>query len=538
MAKLPLQNPDKAREPMPLKDFNLGRFFSNCCCMSQYLKSLSVKISSLFLIFLLAEVNLAVSGAEKGKADDKPLSRTVSSKDAGLVYLARAVELNALSREKEALPWLNMAIKANPQDADSYLERARCIYSLGDFKGALRDLDLAIKLNPANMRIYSRRGYVMLVLGRRDEGIKDLTRAIAANYVDPVDQTPSVDYQNRAKAYKAVGKFKEAEADFKEARELEDLQNARLLRQQLELNEARKLVEGVLSRRPEVNFAHFLGGVIYLNCGMFKQAYEQFSLVIKAFPKEPASYYFRAEASTGLKDYKKAIADYDVILALRPRFAALNYTAETGRFKEGSKNMDVSPVVMSDIRFLKARALDLDKQTTLALNEFKACYAANPQDEQILYAMADIFLQKKDYDQAIKLCKEALKVTPKKFEGYGFLAQIYKQQGKLPEAIKSTTSLIKSDEGDTNAYYLRAQLYSEMRDYAKAAMDYTKIIAISKSECEAWRGRAEVNLLMAKKAEALSDFRQAAKIDPTYRDSLFEFEQRLSGVSSTGGSHH
>jgi Tfp pilus assembly protein PilF len=51
---------------------------------------------------------------------------------------------------REALLYLNKAVKLDPHDSDAYAKRAWVYNTLGEYRRALRDARKAIKLDPHN----------------------------------------------------------------------------------------------------------------------------------------------------------------------------------------------------------------------------------------------------------------------------------------------------------------------------------------------------------------------------------------------------
>jgi tetratricopeptide (TPR) repeat protein len=79
---------------------------------------------------------------------------------------------------EEALASLARAIELEPSQATFHIDRARAHTLLGDYPSALADLDLAIEVNGTNARAYFWRGWVHFEAGQDNEAIADLDKAL------------------------------------------------------------------------------------------------------------------------------------------------------------------------------------------------------------------------------------------------------------------------------------------------------------------------------------------------------------------------
>jgi tetratricopeptide (TPR) repeat protein len=125
-------------------------------------------------------------------------------------YLLRA-QAYAAQRELEyAETDFTNLLRLEPKSARAYTGRCEVYYNFKDYLKAIIDCGKAIQLDPSNARAFNLRGAALRETSDPKASLVDLNRA--------VELSPDVDdlYQ-RGATYRALGRFKEAIADFDQA---------------------------------------------------------------------------------------------------------------------------------------------------------------------------------------------------------------------------------------------------------------------------------------------------------------------------------
>lgn len=101
--------------------------------------------------------------------------------------LARAADLYFSMRQFDvALNYYTRAVKANPQDVDSYNDMGLASFYMGDTPGALANLDKGIKIAPSYQRIWLTKGFIHIMgEGDKKKGMDAWGKAVA---IDPKSQ--------------------------------------------------------------------------------------------------------------------------------------------------------------------------------------------------------------------------------------------------------------------------------------------------------------------------------------------------------------
>ena len=127
---------------------------------------------------------------------------------AGWVY-------NELERFEDALPYLNTAIELNLTSLKKpYFERIRANKKLKNFDAVIQDFQTLAEVDPANPDFPYQIGYYLIEQKKYEEAVTALTQSIE---IDLYSYAPVFE---RAYAYKYLGKYELAIADFQKAIEL------------------------------------------------------------------------------------------------------------------------------------------------------------------------------------------------------------------------------------------------------------------------------------------------------------------------------
>lgn len=130
-------------------------------------------------------------------------------------YNNRGVIYREQHKYKQALTELDKAIELNPNYATSYANRGWTYYKMDKHEEAIANYNKAIELNPKVAWYWNNRGVTYSNLkGYTWDAIKNYNKAIE------LDPNEGLYYSNRGKCYRKLGKYDEANADFKRAKEL------------------------------------------------------------------------------------------------------------------------------------------------------------------------------------------------------------------------------------------------------------------------------------------------------------------------------
>lgn len=116
-------------------------------------------------------------------------------------------DLAATGKCREAIPYFDQAIAANPRYSKAYSDRGRCLASLGQRDRGLQDLHRAVQLAPNDMSPYFNRAGLRADAGDGDGALEDLDRSIGIDPMNPASRGA------RAGLFEVAGRSREAQRD-------------------------------------------------------------------------------------------------------------------------------------------------------------------------------------------------------------------------------------------------------------------------------------------------------------------------------------
>jgi tetratricopeptide (TPR) repeat protein len=125
-------------------------------------------------------------------------------------YMLRAQAFAAQRELEPAETDFTNLIRLEPQSARGYAGRCEVYYNFKDYQKAIADCGKAVELDPSNARAFNQRGAALRETSDPTASLIDLNRAVELSH--DVDNL----YQ-RGATYRALGRFKEAIADFDQA---------------------------------------------------------------------------------------------------------------------------------------------------------------------------------------------------------------------------------------------------------------------------------------------------------------------------------
>ena len=232
-----------------------------------------------------------VTAATKFRQGDYPgaiagFDRAIASKpNYTAAYIARAEANLYLENGAEVIRDANLALKIDPKSDDAYALRGAGKISSGDAQGAFADLDRAISLNPRSARSYFYRGFGQMQYADPNRALQSINQAIA------LDPNLGDAYSVRAVAKYLLGDPQGSNLDFQRA---------------LQINKNSFLT-------------YIYRGFIQVTAGK-KAGFNDLAKGIAISPKNPLGYSMRGQAYSAIKDYDRAIEQFNLALQFKPNY--------------------------------------------------------------------------------------------------------------------------------------------------------------------------------------------------------------------------
>jgi tetratricopeptide (TPR) repeat protein len=210
--------------------------------------------------------------------------------------------------------------------------------------------------------------------------------------------------------------------------------------------------------------AHVARGVAYFKKGNYDQAIKDFDYAIELDPTNPFPFYDRGTVESSLGLYDKAIVDYSNAIQLNSTYAS-------------------------------------------AFNN--RCFAYNAR------------AQAGDYDQAVRDCRSAIKLSPSQSNPYLGLGNALSNKGENEEALKQYDEAIARDANSAKAFLGRCNTNITIKKYDLAIEDCGRDIQIDPSDPIGWNNSCWVLAVVGQLDSALQHCNRAVELqrDPYSLDS-------------------
>jgi len=494
------------------------------------------------------EMRRLVTSLANQKVDRKKskygISENTMPKTAG-EFLDRGIIFADRSDFEMAIADFNEALKLNPNLSAAYVLRGRALVAdvvgtnrlklKDNFSGietfslkgnvddkekitlekALADYTQALRLDPNNAVIYKERGDVYSHLGEPDKAISDFNQALRFN------PNYSTAYSGRSNAYADKSEENRAIADINQAIKLDP-------------NDA------FLYRMRAYYYYH-----LYENNkgGDIDRIIADYTKAIQLDPNDAISYSVRGRLYAYKNDIDQAIADYTKAIQLDPNNAWFYYDMRGGCFEvkrqidkaieDYTKVIQLAPSYSA--YYSRAKAYenkgDIDKAIAdyTIIIEFDPKYAGSYSYRGLLY------LEKKDYDEAITDFAKALSLASNNFERdnsfsalrYTYIARgdAYLDKKDYDKAIADYSQVIKLNPNDSYAYRYRGDVYLNKKDYDKALAEYSQAIRLNPNDAHAYNGRGIAYWWKNDLNRALTDIEAALRIEPNNAVFIKDLEE-------------
>lgn len=169
----------------------------------------------------------------------------------------------------------------------------------------------------------------------------------------------------------------------------------------------------------------------------------------------------RASATMAKEGLDNAIGLYREAIRLDPGFARAYGSLAVTMERQTHLGYTDSPVEASE------RALKLAQKAV----------SIDPSSPQAQWALAYVYMRKKQFDDAIAALEKAIEVAPNYADGYGLLALIYNNLGQAEDALRLIKKGMELNPYYTYDYpYNLGRAYYTLKDYAKAAQQLENAI--------------------------------------------------------------
>lgn len=440
-------------------------------------------LSTLFVSTLLFAGSLLAQGAEKTR------EQCVAGVDLELSLENLAAEREGRApNDAKALQVASGCIEKHPAFAPAWVKRGNVRTFGGDWDGAIADYTKALQVDPKNDAAYRDRAFAHLNKENFAAAIADYDQALELDAKDIMAVT------GRGDVHRVKGDGPRALADY---------------------NLAIRLAKDDFFGEVYVSSAYFGRALLFMGQEQWDAAVTDFSQVIEnGYGSKLSAYELRAMVYGVRKKSALALADYDSILEMQPGHAeALE--------RRGAIHLENGDRAKATADYQALLAIDPKNEKAI---EALSTLAPNSAADYIKVARTKASAQQ--WDQAIRVYDDALRVEPGNAEAYAGRASAHANNGDQERAYADYAKAIQLDPKAAGAYSGRAYLYESQGDHARAIADYSRSIEVADATDKvtrilAYTNRGDIYSRQKQTAAALADYDQAIAVAAT--DSMWNY---------------
>ena len=404
-------------------------------------------------------------------------------------YALRGASKFFLERSEEALEDFNAALELDPNSVAGLAYRGQYYAADGRFVEALADLEAALEVDPESDHALRIRLKVYLQLDRETEAEAD-ANALLKLIPDDTDTL-----LNRAWTRLYLGRLDEALEDNDRLLKLEPDDPEALVQRAHFMNAAEKF-EDVVTLVDETLKRHYEGGrrPVHLKCwallslGQYDQAIKLFE---ESFEKEPFS-----------------IIRYGMAVAL----------GRLGRFEECREKIREAIDIAGkkeeyDVRYYLETVLE-----SLTPETSKELCIINFDREYLLWRTSMEAMEAEQYEKAIELYDDILRLNPLVLQAYNNKALIQRKLGNYDEALRLIEISLRMQETPL-AVFRKAIILIDMNRDTEALELFDRLIETD-PDIPAYYHRARIFYGREEYEKAVADLTAAMEIDPNDDASL------------------
>ena len=236
----------------------------------------------------------------------------------------------------------------------------------------------------------------------------------------------------------------------------------------------------------------------------------------------------------GTYEYRHRMAQYVVNYASGKSITPEMVEVLEYAIMEVQKNADTRPLDYLPELYISRMYIILGKSTgdnaynDKALEHSLRALKIAPTFVRTYYEVAQAYLNKKDYENAIKYFKKAAELNPDVSLSYWYLGATQMESGDTQNGLKSWEQALNKGYSPREVDYQRLiSSYLKLNDFNKLASIYEKLVAINPKNPQYHASLAVAYAQLGKIDAAVEQARAAAKIDSTFEPEARRFVNSL-----------
>jgi len=265
-------------------------------------------------------------------------------------------------------------------------------------------------------------------------------------------------------------------------------------------------------------------GWAYLHLKDYQRAITDFNSALDLKPEYAWAYGSRGLVYRFLKDYQRAIADFDRAIELKPEYAwAYGNRGQTYRFLKNYQraiaDFDRAIELKPEYAWVygnRGLIYYLLKDYQRAIADFNCAIELNPEYTWAYGSRGRAYHELKDYQQAIADFDRALELDPRNTWAYEQRGRVYRKLRNYQQALEDYDHAVELDPNYVWAYFHRGITYRMLKDYQRAITDFDRAFELDPHNDAFLVQRGLTNLWMRNTRRAANDYAHGREIDSKY----------------------
>lgn len=353
------------------------------------------------------------------------------AKDPDLLFAYARLLLSVRQDFAEAIQVLNRALAADPTNTQTLYLLGVARAGQGDTKGAFDAYNRAVAADPTNYRAYFELGKLYEAEGRDAESLKAFEAVVRYGGGSPEAE----------QAGRRLSLFSTSPEVARQVRE--GLNRGVAAIDAGDLESAEKILQGVLDLVPGNPLALYNLATAYTREGRNDAAIEALKKALESDPRHFLSYYGLALIYQGAGRFEEAYEAYKQVVRWAPpdnpvavvsrnRVQAVEALLKTFAAKQDARNA-----------FLKGNQLAGQGDLEGALAQYEKAIGLDDQNAFYHYNAGIVYFELKNYAEAFKAFKEAVRLKPDHVQSHFRLGLFYSASGFASRALDEFRAVIK-----------------------------------------------------------------------------------------------
>ena len=361
------------------------------------------------------------------------------------------------------------------------------------------------------------------------------TKAVSANDQKPAFQQKAVEHFIRGSISEVLNDYKTALLEYNEAL-LHDSSSATIYNKVAEgyirlkkFDSAEKILNNAIKRFPENVESYRILAAIYYSQHQMDKAEQVYEKIIQLDPNDLESRYAIIALYLAQGKDMRVAEQYENIM--EAGYGTPEMQIRVGDIYLKNKSFDKAERIFSDFfkenstderAFLGMAKFHLTKGDTLtAINWYKKGIDTNSSFETCLEELRDLYIEQKEWDEAILLLNQVIADNADMIENYLRLGELYYSKGDTSKAIEEFAGVIERFPDDFRAYFSIGSLYYQGNLTESAEQYLKKAIEKNKDFSRGWILLGFLYLNNHRIEDAERHFSQAIEQFPDHPDINF-----------------